>query len=119
MSRIVSAKLIFNFVVVVVVDIVVIVVVQSPFDAFLIQRSLKTLAVRMDRHSTNALAVAEYLESHPKVSSASLSPLPPPPPPPQIKRTYIVVVLNSTIVLSVGSTRLLPWPEVSSRPQDC
>ena len=41
---------------------------QSPFDAFLITRSLKTLAVRMERHCENAMKVAQYLESHPKVS---------------------------------------------------
>ncbi len=35
-------------------------------DAFLLHRSLKTLAVRMDRHSENAQAVAEFLVSHPK-----------------------------------------------------
>ena len=42
-------------------------VLQSPFDAFLLHRSLKTLAVRMERHSENAMAVAKFLEAHPKV----------------------------------------------------
>jgi cystathionine beta-lyase/cystathionine gamma-synthase len=41
--------------------------VPSPFDAFLINRGLKTLALRMERHCTNALAVAEWLERQPQV----------------------------------------------------
>ncbi|MGF1628206.1 MAG: trans-sulfuration enzyme family protein [Kiloniellaceae bacterium] len=41
--------------------------VQGPFDSFLALRGLKTLALRMERHSTNGMAVAEYLEGHPKV----------------------------------------------------
>ena len=39
----------------------------SPFDAWLNVRSLKTLPLRMAAHSRNALAVARFLESHPKV----------------------------------------------------
>lgn len=39
----------------------------SPFDAFLINRGMKTLELRMDRHCENALKVAEFLESHPVV----------------------------------------------------
>jgi cystathionine beta-lyase/cystathionine gamma-synthase len=41
--------------------------VPSPFDCWLLLRGLKTLAVRMDRHQTNALAVARFLSSHPSV----------------------------------------------------
>lgn len=41
--------------------------VSGPFDAFLILRGIKTLALRMERHCSNALAVARYLEGHPKV----------------------------------------------------
>ncbi|RZF92699.1 methionine gamma-lyase [Pseudoalteromonas sp. CO302Y] len=40
----------------------------SPHDAWLINRGLKTLAVRMERHCTSAQVVAEYLEQHPLVS---------------------------------------------------
>ncbi|NOU52825.1 methionine gamma-lyase [Pseudoalteromonas sp. JBTF-M23] len=40
----------------------------SPHDAWLINRGLKTLAVRMARHCESAQKVAEYLEVHPKVS---------------------------------------------------
>ncbi|MBI9089682.1 MAG: aminotransferase class I/II-fold pyridoxal phosphate-dependent enzyme [Desulfobacterium sp.] len=42
--------------------------VMSPFNAWLILRGLKTLAIRMDRHSTTALKIALGLENHPKIS---------------------------------------------------
>ena len=41
--------------------------VSSPFDSFLTLRGIKTLALRMERHCSNALAIAQFLESHPKV----------------------------------------------------
>jgi methionine-gamma-lyase len=41
--------------------------VLDPFPAFLVRRGLKTLTLRMERHSLNALAVARFLESHSKV----------------------------------------------------
>ena len=41
--------------------------IAGPFDSFLAMRSLKTLPLRMERHSDNALAVAEYLQGHDKV----------------------------------------------------
>jgi cystathionine gamma-lyase len=41
--------------------------VQGPFDSFLALRGLKTLALRMERHCSNAAAVAAFLEAHPKV----------------------------------------------------
>ncbi len=40
----------------------------NPFDAWLINNGLKTLELRMDRHSSNAMAVAEFLVGHKKVS---------------------------------------------------
>jgi len=40
----------------------------SPFNAWLLLQGLETLHVRMDRHSENALAVAEFLQAHPQVS---------------------------------------------------
>jgi methionine-gamma-lyase len=43
--------------------------VMAPFNAMLILRGLKTLALRMDRHCASARVVAEYLEAHPAVSS--------------------------------------------------
>ncbi|MGE0210190.1 MAG: PLP-dependent aspartate aminotransferase family protein [Parvibaculaceae bacterium] len=42
--------------------------VMGPFDAFLVLRALKTLPVRMERHCVNALAIAQWLEKHPKVA---------------------------------------------------
>lgn len=41
--------------------------VIDPFNSFLVHRGLKTLSLRMERHSENAMKVAEYLENHPKV----------------------------------------------------
>jgi cystathionine gamma-lyase len=41
--------------------------IASPFDSFLILRGIKTLALRMERHCANALAIAQFLEKHPKV----------------------------------------------------
>lgn len=45
--------------------------VLSPFDAYLIIRGMKTLQVRMDKHCSNAMEVAEYLEKHEKVTFVS------------------------------------------------
>lgn len=42
--------------------------VASPFDSFLVHRGLKTLALRMDRHSDNAEAVVAFLQGHPDVT---------------------------------------------------
>lgn len=41
--------------------------VPGPMDCFLVLRGIKTLPVRMDRHSENAAALAEYLIQHPRV----------------------------------------------------
>lgn len=41
--------------------------VPSPFDCYLCNRGLKTLPIRMKQHFHNALAVAQYLESNPRV----------------------------------------------------
>lgn len=43
----------------------------SPFNAFLMLQGLETLPLRMERHSRNAVAVAEFLEGHPKVKWVS------------------------------------------------
>ena len=43
----------------------------SPFNAWLILRGSVTLPMRMEKHSQNALAVASFLESHPKVKSVT------------------------------------------------
>lgn len=41
--------------------------VQSPFDASLLLRGLKTLHLRVERQSNTAHRLAEYLEAHPKI----------------------------------------------------
>lgn len=41
----------------------------SPFNAWVLSKSLETLALRVEKHSENALKVAEFLENHPAVSS--------------------------------------------------
>ena len=50
--------------------------VAGPFDAWLVQRGLKTLAVRMDRHCDNAEQVVEFLLSHPRVAQVLYPGLP-------------------------------------------
>jgi cystathionine gamma-lyase len=50
--------------------------VQGPFDSFLALRGLKTLALRMERHNTNAVVVADFLEGHPKVERVYFPGLP-------------------------------------------
>ena len=44
---------------------------QSPFNSFLLLLGLETLSLRMDRHCQNALAVARWLQKHPKISWVS------------------------------------------------
>ncbi|MDX9990013.1 MULTISPECIES: O-acetylhomoserine aminocarboxypropyltransferase/cysteine synthase [Thiothrix] len=48
----------------------------SPFNAFLILQGLETLALRMERHCDNAIAVAKYLQNHPKVEWVNFAALP-------------------------------------------
>lgn len=50
--------------------------VPGPFDAYLTIRGLKTLVLRMQRHSENAAAVAEFLAGHPAVSTVLYPGLP-------------------------------------------
>ncbi|ORB74327.1 cystathionine gamma-synthase [Mycobacterium scrofulaceum] len=50
--------------------------VPGPFDAYLTMRGLKTLVLRMQRHSENAWAVAEFLAGHPAVSAVLYPGLP-------------------------------------------
>ena len=42
--------------------------VPSPFDCYMLVRSIKTLAVRMEKHNFNALEIANYLSNHDKVN---------------------------------------------------
>ena len=50
--------------------------VQSPQSAFILNLGLESLHVRMKRHCENALAVATYLEQHPKISWVNYCSLP-------------------------------------------
>jgi methionine-gamma-lyase len=50
--------------------------VIDPFNSFLVSRGIRTLAIRMERHSLNAEAVARFLERHPKVAWVSYPWLP-------------------------------------------
>ena len=50
--------------------------VPGPFDAYLTMRGLKTLVLRMQRHSENASAVAQFLAGHPSVSAVLYPGLP-------------------------------------------
>ncbi len=45
--------------------------ILSPFDSYLVLRGIKTLAVRMREHEKNAVKIADYLESSPKVTRVS------------------------------------------------
>ncbi|MFN3405472.1 MAG: trans-sulfuration enzyme family protein [Cytophagaceae bacterium] len=48
----------------------------SPFNAWIFSKSLETLAVRMDRHSENALKLAQHLEKHPEIETVKYPFLP-------------------------------------------
>jgi cystathionine gamma-lyase len=50
--------------------------VPGPFDSFLTLRGIKTLALRMERHCASALAIAQFLASHPKVERVHYPGLP-------------------------------------------
>ncbi|MCL2524995.1 MAG: PLP-dependent aspartate aminotransferase family protein [Betaproteobacteria bacterium] len=50
--------------------------VLSPFDAFLVTRGIKTLAIRMEKAQQNALALTRWLQKHPKVSAVHYVGLP-------------------------------------------
>jgi len=41
--------------------------VPSPFDCYMLIRSIKTLAVRMERHNSNAMIISEFLNNHKKI----------------------------------------------------
>ncbi len=47
--------------------------ILSPFDSFLVSRGIKTLPLRMERHNANAMAIAQFLENHPKVRTVHYS----------------------------------------------
>jgi len=50
--------------------------VLSPFDAFLVTRGIKTLAIRMEKAQANALVIAQWLKAQPKVAAVHYTGLP-------------------------------------------
>lgn len=50
--------------------------VLSPQDSYMVQRSIKTLALRVQRHNENAMALAEFLNNHPKIAKVYFPGLP-------------------------------------------
>jgi len=62
---------------------------MSPFDAWLIVRSLRTLELRMAQHSSNALKLAIFLEGHPKISKVYYPGLPSSPTHEVAKRIFL------------------------------
>ncbi|MEM7106350.1 MAG: aminotransferase class I/II-fold pyridoxal phosphate-dependent enzyme [Bacteroidota bacterium] len=48
----------------------------NPFDAWMVNTGMKTLELRMDRHSQNGMAVAKFLETHSKVKQVNYTGLP-------------------------------------------
>jgi cystathionine beta-lyase len=50
--------------------------VLSPQDSYIVQRSIKTLALRVQRHNENAMKLAEFLDNHPKVAKVYYPGLP-------------------------------------------
>ena len=50
--------------------------IASPFDSYMVLRSLKTLPLRMQRHCDNAMILAQWLEKHPKVEKVIYPGLP-------------------------------------------
>ncbi|MDR1828561.1 MAG: O-acetylhomoserine aminocarboxypropyltransferase [Methylobacteriaceae bacterium] len=73
----------------------------SPFNAFLILNGIETLALRMERHCANAVAVAAFLDKHPAVAWVSYSGLPSDPHYP-LARKY--APLGAGSVFTVGLT---------------
>jgi len=49
---------------------------SNPFDAFLLNLGMKTLELRMERHCSNAMKVAEFLYAHPAVAKVNYTGLP-------------------------------------------
>jgi len=50
--------------------------VSSPFDCYLTMLGVKTLPLRMEKHSENGMAIAKFLEAHPKIKSVRYPGLP-------------------------------------------
>jgi O-acetylhomoserine (thiol)-lyase len=84
----------------------------SPFNAFLILQGIETLAVRMDRICTNALKVAQHLQSHPRVRWVNYAGLPDSPSKPLVDR-YMGGRASGILTFGVDGGR-----EAGARVQD-
>jgi len=73
----------------------------SPFNSFLFLQGLETLNLRMDRHSRNALAVAEHLSRHPHVSWVSYPGLPSSPYY-QLAKKYLPLGAGAILTFGIG-----------------
>lgn len=71
----------------------------SPHSAFLIMQGLETLGLRVERHCENAMAVAEYLDQHPKIEWVSYAALPDSP---HFKRCQKITKGMASGILSFG-----------------
>ncbi|MFK0298876.1 O-acetylhomoserine aminocarboxypropyltransferase/cysteine synthase family protein [Brevundimonas sp. NPDC090276] len=89
----------------------------SPFNSFLILQGLETLALRMDRHVENAVAVANYLKSHPKVKWVNYAGLPDHPSNPLIQK-YFGGKASGLLTFGVNSTEEGGGREAGGRFQD-
>ena len=89
----------------------------SPFNSFLFLQGLETLPLRMERHSTNALAVAEYLEQHPRVDWVVFPVLPRTRP---TSSPAAITTATSTAPSSASASRVAAKPAGgSSRAPSC
>ena len=81
--------------------------VAGPFDSFLVLRGLKTLAVRMQRHSENATELAKWLEKHPKVTRVIYPGLPSHPQYPIVKKQmqYFGGMISCELKLNLAQTK--------------
>ncbi|WP_027390685.1 O-acetylhomoserine aminocarboxypropyltransferase/cysteine synthase family protein [Chrysiogenes arsenatis] len=71
----------------------------SPFNAFLLLQGLETLHLRMERHSQNALAVANFLTTHPKVNWVNYPGLPQSP---EKSRANTYLPLGASAIIGFG-----------------
>jgi len=88
----------------------------APMDCFLTSRGIKTLAVRMERHNSNGMTIAQHLESHPKVKRVLYPGLASHPQHELAKRQQRGFGAMMTFDLgSVDAARKLPTTSISAR----
>jgi cystathionine beta-lyase/cystathionine gamma-synthase len=77
--------------------------IMSPFDAWLLIRSLRTLGVRMGQHCRNAMQAAEYFQGHPKVVRTLYSGLEASPSHKVAKETFVPGQFGGMVSIDLGS----------------